>query len=75
MKIGDLVLTKVVAINGSPKMDKGKTTKMLTSFLDGMMKAGASVELFYARRDAEPSQQISPFNGSCPQESEWSHTR
>jgi len=44
-----LVLTKVVAINGSPKMDKGRTAKILTPFLEGMQKAGVTVELFYAR--------------------------
>jgi multimeric flavodoxin WrbA len=43
-------LTKVVAINGSPKMQKGNTAKILTPFLEGMEEAGASVELFYARR-------------------------
>lgn len=44
------ILTKVVAINGSPKMEKGRTAKILTPFLEGMEKAGAAVELFYARR-------------------------
>lgn len=43
-------MTKVVAINGSPKMEKGNTAKILTPFLEGMEKAGASVELFYAKR-------------------------
>lgn len=43
-------MTKVVAINGSPKMEKGRTAKILTPFLEGMEKAGAAVELFYARR-------------------------
>jgi len=43
-------LTKVVAINGSPKMEKGNTAKILMPFLEGMEKAGASVELYYARR-------------------------
>jgi hypothetical protein len=43
-------LTKVVAINGSPKMEKGNTAKILTPFLEGMEAAGASVELFYAKR-------------------------
>jgi hypothetical protein len=43
-------LTKVVAINGSPKMMKGNTAKILTPFLEGMEAAGASVELFYAKR-------------------------
>jgi len=43
-------LTKVVAVNGSPKMEKGNTAKILTPFLEGMKDAGASVELFYAKR-------------------------
>lgn len=43
-------MTKVVAINGSPKMEKGRTAKILTPFLEGMEKAGAVIELFYARR-------------------------
>jgi len=30
-------------------MEKGRTAKILTPFLDGMKKAGASVELFYAK--------------------------
>jgi multimeric flavodoxin WrbA len=43
-------LTKVVAINGSPKMEKGNTAKILTPFLEGVEKAGAAVELLFARR-------------------------
>ena len=43
-------LTKVVVINGSPKMEKGNTARVLKPFLEGMTKAGASVELFYAKR-------------------------
>ena len=43
-------MTKVLAINGSPKMEKGRTAKVLTPFLEGMEKAGAVVELFYAKR-------------------------
>lgn len=43
-------MTKVVVINGSPKMEKGNTAKILMPFLEGMEKAGASVELYYARR-------------------------
>jgi multimeric flavodoxin WrbA len=43
-------MTKVVAINGSPEMEKGRTAKILAPFLEGMEKAGATVELFYAKR-------------------------
>ena len=43
-------MTKVVAINGSAKMEKGNTARVLAPFLDGMREAGASVELFYAKR-------------------------
>jgi len=48
-------MTKVVAINGSPRMEKGNTFMVLTPFLQGMKEAGADVELFYASRlDVEP---------------------
>ncbi len=43
-------MTKVVVINGSPKMEKGNTAHVLKPFLEGMTEAGASVELFYAKR-------------------------
>jgi hypothetical protein len=43
-------LTKVFAINGSPNMEKGNTGVLLGAFLEGVKKAGASVELFYAKR-------------------------
>jgi hypothetical protein len=45
-----VTLTKAVAVNGSPKMEKGNTARVLAPFLDGMREAGASVELFYAKR-------------------------
>ena len=45
-----IVLARVVAINGSAKMEKGNTALVLAPFLDGMREAGASVELFYAKR-------------------------
>jgi multimeric flavodoxin WrbA len=41
---------KVVAVNGSPRMEKGYTHVVLTPFIEGMIHAGADVELFYARR-------------------------
>ena len=41
---------KVIAINGSPRMEKGYTALILNSFNHGMMDAGSEVELFYARR-------------------------
>ncbi len=48
-------MSKVVAINGSPRMEKGNTDMLLTFFLQGMKDAGGEVELFYASRlDVEP---------------------
>ena len=43
-------MTKVFAINGSVNMEKGTTATILGAFLDGMKEAGASVDLFYAKR-------------------------
>ena len=46
---------KVIAINGSPKMEKGNTAMLLTPFLRGMEDAGAEVEMFYANHiDVKP---------------------
>ena len=42
-------MTKVVAVNGSARMEKGYTAIVLTAFLEGMKEAGAQVELFYAK--------------------------
>jgi len=43
-------MTRVVAINGSPRMGKGNTAMILTPFIEGMEEAGSEVELFYASR-------------------------
>lgn len=37
---------KAIAINASPKMEKGNTAAILTPFLEGLREAGADVELF-----------------------------
>jgi len=52
----------VLAINGSPHMDDGNTAIILSPFIDGMIEAGAKVELFYTRK-----LKIGPCNGdlSC----------
>ncbi len=41
-------MNRVVAINGSPRMDRGDTALVLTPFLRGMADAGCEVDLFYA---------------------------
>lgn len=41
---------KVLAINSSPRMDKGNTAMILNPFLEGMKEAGAEVELFYTSK-------------------------
>lgn len=53
---------KVLAVNGSPRMDEGNTAVILNPFLEGMKEAGADVEVFYTRRMS-----IGPCNGdmSC----------
>lgn len=43
-------MSKAVAINGSPRMDKGNTATVLGPFIQGMTDAGGEVELFYASR-------------------------
>ncbi len=64
---------KVIALNGSPKMDKGNTALILDPFLDGLRDAGAEVELFYTKKlNISPCQ--GDFNcwlkspGKCHQE-------
>lgn len=41
---------KVVAINSSPKMDKGNTAMILNPFLEGMKAAEAEVALYYTNK-------------------------
>lgn len=43
-------MIKVLAFNGSPKMDKGNTALILVPLLEGMRDAGAEVELFYTKK-------------------------
>jgi multimeric flavodoxin WrbA len=64
---------KVLAFNGSPKMDKGNTALILNPFLDGMRQAGAEVELLYTSKlDIHPC--LGDFNcwvktpGKCHQQ-------
>lgn len=49
----------VVAINGSPKMDKGNTAMILDPFLEGLSEAGANVDLFYTKK-----MKIEPCSGN-----------
>ncbi|MGB5925505.1 MAG: flavodoxin family protein [Dehalococcoidia bacterium] len=44
------MMSKAVAINGSPRMERGNTAMVLNPFVEGMMDAGSHVELFYASR-------------------------
>lgn len=41
---------KVLAINGSARMEKGSTAMILNPFLEGMKQAGAEVELFFSKK-------------------------
>lgn len=43
-------MSKVIAINGSPRLSQGTTAMVLGSFIQGMTDAGAEVELLYASR-------------------------
>ena len=51
-------MVKVLAVNGSARMEKGNTARVLAPFIAGMEDAGAFVELFYAKRLA-----IAPCTG------------
>jgi len=41
-------MNKVIVINGSPRKDKGNTGLLLKPFIEGMVEAGADVEVCYA---------------------------
>ncbi len=43
-------MTRVFAINGSPRLDKGNTGLILSTFLQGLELNGAEVDLFYSSR-------------------------
>lgn len=48
-------MVKVFAINGSPRLEKGNTAALLSPFVEGMVDAGAEVDLVYATRlDVKP---------------------
>lgn len=41
---------KVVAVNGSPRMENGATRKILDPFIEGLKKGGASVDHYYLQK-------------------------
>jgi multimeric flavodoxin WrbA len=41
---------KILAVNASPKMDKGNTALLLTPFLEGAADAGADIEILYTQK-------------------------
>lgn len=43
-------MTKVMAVNGSPRMEKGDTETVLAAFLSGMREADAETETIYPTR-------------------------
>ena len=43
-------MEKAVAINGSPRMEKGNTALLLNAFLQGITRGGCEVENYYASR-------------------------
>jgi multimeric flavodoxin WrbA len=43
-------MVKVVAINGSPRKEKGNTAMVLAPFIEGLTEAGAQVKVFYPSR-------------------------
>jgi multimeric flavodoxin WrbA len=51
-------MAKIIAVNGSPKKEKGNTSMILKPFLEGMEEAGAKTEVFYTH-----SMDIQPCTG------------
>jgi hypothetical protein len=48
-------MVSVIAVNSSPKMDKGNTALVLKPFLEGMRSEDAEVEIFYTKKlDIKP---------------------
>lgn len=43
-------MSKVIAVNGSPNMERGDTAMVLSPFLKGMNEAGSDVETIYVNR-------------------------
>ena len=43
-------MTRVMAFNGSTRLEKGNTERLMTPFLEGMREAGAEVELLYTAK-------------------------
>jgi multimeric flavodoxin WrbA len=41
---------KVLVVNGSPRMERGNTSRFVALFIEGMEKAGASVEVIYSKQ-------------------------
>ncbi len=43
-------MSKAIAINGSPRKEKGNTARLLAPFIQGLEDGGCDVDLFYASR-------------------------
>lgn len=43
-------MIKAVVINGSPRMENGRTAALLSPFMEGMRSAGADISLYFASK-------------------------